>query len=142
MSNSLMIIHTARSLLRRLKCFSNTTSADVYEELYDTTVSLFETWLTASDTSNKVIIGLDDVIQQLKGSLSSPTVSAADGSEEVDVNEETSTSISPALATDIEYNSLASPTENPSSDPLSVSNLEDSPFNSDHDELPNHILAS
>ena len=61
-----MITHdsfsTARYLLQRLKCSRNTTSADVYEEQYDTTESLFETWLTASDAINKVKIGLEDVI--------------------------------------------------------------------------------
>ncbi len=58
-----MVIHdsfsAARSLLQRLKCFSDTTSADVYEELYNTTVSLFETWLTASDASDEVKIDHD-----------------------------------------------------------------------------------
>ena len=73
-------ISTARSLLHRLKHDEN--RSDLYEEQCDAIVSLFETWLTASDAIDEVNLGVECVIQKLEEALLSPT--SVSSPEEVD----------------------------------------------------------
>ena len=63
-------VATVQCLLKRLK--SDNSKSDLYEEEYDSVVSLFETWLSASDKDaiNKLKYVIQNEIQQLNEALS------------------------------------------------------------------------
>ena len=122
---------TAQSLLQRLK--SDNSKSDLYEGKYDSVVSLFKTWLNASD---QVAIGeLECVIQNdirnIEEALSPPAISTT-----VETNNITAETKNSQTAATVNKYDPSPPSDASSSEECG------SPFDSYEDELPKPILAS